>query len=125
MSTPCYSINSMAWRAEDLKAPAANTDVWTPAITGNVVIVGANPVARQRHQIIFNGISFALNQTGYSKRATGLYACMSCYYNLVQANSPVVVAALAGFGRFESANAASPSYCTDGVHKGGSVSCSS
>lgn len=76
---------------EDTKA------VWSPAVTGNVVLIGTDPTLHSGGQpgavtLIQKAVKFAASGTG-----TGLYFCLSCYYNDVDTAD---VAALTPFGTF-------------------------
>jgi VCBS repeat-containing protein len=86
-------------------APAvANRDVWGPAVTGNVIIVGTDPVWNY-----FYGQNLAVNadalyvtqgSIGFasSGNGTGLYASLSCYYSAAPAGTHVDL--LDPFGSF-------------------------
>ncbi len=86
-----------------LALAVANVDVWPAAVTGNVVLVGTDPVFHTRYyprtpaaaQLIGNAIRFASAQAG----RTGLYLSLSCYYANV-GPPPAPVPALSGFGNF-------------------------
>jgi cysteine-rich repeat protein len=73
-------------------------DVWSPAVTGNIVLIGTDPTFHSSSEpgavtLIDNSIKFAASGAG----GTGLYFALSCYYaNVDSAN----VDALAGFGTF-------------------------
>jgi len=63
--------------------------VWSPAITGNVILIGTDPT---RHlgtggaeQLMKNSIQFAAAHTDpMGNHMTGLYFSLSCYYNDVE-----------------------------------------
>jgi hypothetical protein len=80
--------------------PAANTGVWGPAITGNVVLVGTDPVFHYNFtrpdiaQVTYNAIKFAAAKPG----TTGAYISLSCYYHDTAPNTPVPM--LNPFGTF-------------------------
>jgi len=68
----------------------ANKAVWSAAITGNVVIIGTDPVFHSGSQpgaqtLIEKGINFAANEAGQ----TGLYCCLSCYYVEASEGTPL------------------------------------
>ena len=79
-------------------AAIANESVWSPAITGNVLIIGSDPDFHTFNNgvptsVIQNFVNFAGTGTG-----TGLYAALSCVYEGSAANTPVSL--LAGLGTF-------------------------
>ena len=87
----------------DLDAAIANRAVWSPAVTGNMVIVGTDPTfhssfaygsATQGDVVTKSGIAFAADADG----KTGLYAALSCYYHDTAPLTPVPV--LDQFGLF-------------------------
>jgi len=78
---------------------AANAGVWSPAITGNQVVILTDPDFHSHfltapQTLMTNAIGFA----GANAGSTGLYISLSCYYAFTPANTPV--AALAGLGSF-------------------------
>lgn len=78
---------------------AANTGAWSPAITGNTVVILTDPDFHSHFltapaKLMSNAIGFAGSQPG----STGLYVSLSCYYAFATPNTPV--AALAGLGSF-------------------------
>lgn len=82
-------------------AAIANTDVWGPAVTGNVVVIGTDPVfhftfgpGAEIAQVTFNAIKFATSKPG----STGMYISLSCYY--VDAAPMTPVPLLSPFGSF-------------------------
>ncbi len=85
-----------------LAAAEANVGVWSAAVTGNVVLVGTDPVFHIRNypftpagtQLTRNAIRYAASQAGH----TGLYLSLSCYYANAPPLTPVPV--LDGFGNF-------------------------
>lgn len=85
-------------------APAeANPGVWGPAVTGNVVVIGTDPVFHAPEQagalsMIADGIAFAASQSGH----TGAYIDLSCYYAEVSGPTDVpVLDAITPPGSFE------------------------
>jgi len=74
-------------------APAiANQSTWGPDITGNVVLIGADPSFHvvfdgnsSAEQLTADSIQFAAADTGH----TGAYIGLSCYYAFADANTPV------------------------------------
>jgi len=85
-------------------APAeANRTTWTPAVTGNVVVIGTDPVSFPHSgdtsnlagkKLTANGIKFAAGTMG----KTGAYITLSCYYVGASTSTPVPV--LDQFGSF-------------------------
>src|SRR6266478_3522787 len=80
-----------------LTVAEANKATWSAAVTGNVVVIGTDPITHQlqgqANQLTTNAINFAA-----SGAATGLYMSLSCYYFDALANTPVSV--LSDFGNF-------------------------
>lgn len=111
-----HILLSCTWCAAFLSAAIATTAVWSPAVTGNVYVIGTDPVLHSKPQVTNAAIKFVVDQTGYTRPVTGLYVCLSCYYDSTSINSPAVVAVLSGFGTFQSAN---PGSCVNDAHKGG------
>ena len=86
--------------APALTAAELNRTVWSPAVTGNVIVNGTDPVYHAPFQagavtLINRSINFAAAEPG----KTGLYLSLSCYYHAAPANTPVPV--LDQFGPFE------------------------
>jgi hypothetical protein len=81
-----------------LEAPAANASTWAAAVTGNVIVIGTDPVLHsstgQATQLIQQGIDFALADTS----GTGAFITTSCIYHSQPAGT--AVPALDGFGDF-------------------------
>jgi cysteine-rich repeat protein len=81
-------------------AAIANTAVWGPAVTGNVILVGTDPVFHYRFtrpdiaQVTYNAIQFAAAKPGF----TGAYISLSCYYHGTAPLTPVPL--LSPFGSF-------------------------
>lgn len=66
-----------------VSAAVTTADTWGPAITGNVVLIGTDPVFHYRkggvaggETLTAKGIAFALAESG----KTGAYVTLSCYY---------------------------------------------
>ena len=62
-----------------IAAAELNIAAWGPAITGNVVVIGTDPVYHQSQggtQLTNSGIAFAADEPG----ETGAYITLSCYY---------------------------------------------
>ncbi|MDO8282037.1 MAG: hypothetical protein Q7U10_05350, partial [Thermodesulfovibrionia bacterium] len=72
-----------------IASAVANSNVWGPAITGNVIIIGADPsfhYGNDKADILVNrGIAFAVAESG----KTGAYITLSCYYYNSSSNTPV------------------------------------
>ncbi|ORZ31737.1 hypothetical protein BCR44DRAFT_1441814 [Catenaria anguillulae PL171] len=75
-------------------AAQANAAVWGPAITGNVLIDGTDPVLHSKPLLPRGAIKFATDEPG----TTGLYASLSCYYHGTPPATRVEF--LAGVGEF-------------------------
>lgn len=98
-------------------------NIWSPAITGNVIVIGTDPVyhsysfstSDKATTFISNAMKFVVDQSGNAPGVitTGLYACTSCYYNEAPPNT--YVPWLAGLGTFTTRQADS---CYNIVHKG-------
>jgi hypothetical protein len=74
-----------------LRAATRTRDRWTPAITGNVAVLGTDPVFHTQEQrlrgarrLIINGLKYAT-----SSSATGAYLALGCAYAAVSAFTPV------------------------------------
>lgn len=88
-------------RRRYLRAATATRDRWTPAITGNVSVLGTDPVYHVRvsrlrgaRRLIINGLRYAT-----SSSATGAYLALGCSYaGELSAFTPVRL--LSGFGPF-------------------------
>lgn len=89
----CSTLSSAA-------AAIANTGVWGPAVTGNVVVIGTDPVFHWNFtrpdiaQVTFNAIKFATAKPGL----TGAYISLSCYFEGAGPATPVSL--LSPFGSF-------------------------
>lgn len=95
----CTSVSAVA--------PAeANIGVWSPAVTGNVIIDGTDPVLHGKTFLSNGAVAFAAAEAG-----TGLYTSLSCYYHGVAPNTPVPV--LSGLGDFKVRGVG----CYNDVHK--------
>ncbi|HVK37279.1 MAG TPA: hypothetical protein VNA88_02010 [Candidatus Kapabacteria bacterium] len=77
-----------------LAAATANTLTWGPAVTGNIFIIGSDPVLHNKVPVTNAGIAFAIADAN----KTGLYMTLSCYYYDAGAFTPVP--SLAGLGTF-------------------------
>ncbi|MEO7857449.1 MAG: hypothetical protein ABIU76_10630, partial [Gemmatimonadaceae bacterium] len=66
--------------------------IWSPVVTGRIVVVGTDPIYHQFDQtqaltLMTNGIKFAASDPN----ATGLYIALGCTYALTTAETPVSV----------------------------------
>jgi len=79
-----------------LTVAEANKATWSAAVTGNMVVIGTDPITHQlqgqANQLTTNAMNFAA-----SGAATGLYMSLSCYY-FEAVDTPVSV--LSEFGDF-------------------------
>ncbi len=69
-------------------AAIANAAIWGPAVTGNVIIVGTDPVfhlGQGGGQLTTSGVKFAAAAAG----KTGAYIALSCYYHDTSPATPV------------------------------------
>ncbi|MDQ3929513.1 MAG: hypothetical protein M3328_10250, partial [Chloroflexota bacterium] len=69
-------------------AAVANATVWGPAVNGNVIIQGSDPVfhdGQGGHQFSNGAVKFAVDQVG----KTGAYISLSCYYHDTAPFTPV------------------------------------
>ncbi|MDA1061719.1 MAG: hypothetical protein O2895_02235 [Chloroflexi bacterium] len=86
----CSSLSSA-------QAAIDTVDVWSPAIDGNVVIVGTDPsthLGSGGDAVNEKTIAFAVDQAG----TTGALISLGCYYHATAENTPVPL--LDGFGSF-------------------------
>lgn len=90
----CGSLEQVKF-LDDTKA------AWSPAVTGNIILIGTDPgyhatvppIQPGAASLIEGGVSFAAAGNG-----TGLYYCLSCYY---QDSVGATVEELSGLGHFE------------------------
>lgn len=81
-----------------IAAAEANRAVWSPVVTGNIIVIGTDPVY---HSGSIPGAVTLINQgINYAAAAatTGAYIDLSCYYHAAPAGTPVPV--LDQFGAF-------------------------
>jgi hypothetical protein len=80
-----------------LAAAEANRVVWGPVVTGNVIVVGTDPVF---HQSIPGAVTLTNQAINFAADAptTGAYISLSCYYFSAPSGTPVPV--LDQFGSF-------------------------
>ena len=86
----------------NVAAAEANGAVWGSAVSGNVVVIGTDPISGPHSGDPFNeaGNKLTANAIAYAAGATttGMYVALSCYY--VIAEAPTAVPVLAPFGTF-------------------------
>ncbi len=75
-----------------VSAAVSNASVWGPAITGNVIVIGADPMlhfnfgsSSGAKQITDDGIQLATSTPGFP----GAYISLSCYYSQALPNTPI------------------------------------
>jgi uncharacterized repeat protein (TIGR01451 family) len=95
----CSSVGQVA-------AAADTTGIWGPAIDGNVVIDGTDPVFHGRPDWTSRATAFATAAAG----KTGAYVSLSCYYDGASPGTAVPV--LNAFGAFTATGVG----CATGVH---------
>ena len=95
----------------------ATKAIWTPVVTGNVILEGVDNALHASVSVIGadktlkRGIGFAVNDTN----RTGLYYALSCYYDYTApATNATLVPHLTGFGTFMVRNY--QSICFDDAH---------
>jgi len=71
----------------DVQAAADTTAVWGPAIDGNVIIDGTDPVYHNGVELTNGAVRFAADEPG----KTGAYISLSCYYDGTGPMTPVPV----------------------------------
>jgi hypothetical protein len=108
-------------------AATANANVWGPAVTGNVIVIGSDPAfsssfnagpsvglpaaAAAAQLLIKDSIQFASRGAG----KTGAYVSLSCYYSFTNPNTPVPL--LNAFGKNQFAVSGNLSMtCFDNAH---------
>lgn len=85
-----------------LTALNATKTAWTPACTGNVILLGIDNACHAwptngAYKTIYRGIAFAVNDP----TKTGFYYALSCYYDYTApATNATLVPHLTGFGTF-------------------------
>lgn len=78
----------------------ATKSVWSPAVTGNMVIIGTDPSFHAKWYNLTGAIAMmqdAINLVA-SENGTGMYFSLSCYYQA--ASTPVAISALSEIGEF-------------------------
>jgi hypothetical protein len=89
----CTSVGAIA-------AAIANNAVWGPTVDGHVVIIGTDPVFHSglpgAQALIEKSMAFAVSEVG----KTGLYGCLSCYYDGADPGTPVPLLDGLGAGPF-------------------------
>ncbi len=87
----CPGVGTSPW----LNAPTANRGTWGPVVSGNVIVIGTDPVFHQFQggdTLVKNGVAFAASEP----TKTGLYADLSCYYHDTAPGTPVPVLDMLG-----------------------------
>ncbi|OCK79323.1 hypothetical protein K432DRAFT_426610 [Lepidopterella palustris CBS 459.81] len=87
---------------DEIKFLEDTTAVWSPAVQGNIIVIGTDPSFHfgtgKAQTLIDNSINFAAaGKTSAGVPQTGLYLALSCYYNDVDSAK---VDALSYFGDF-------------------------
>ena len=99
-----------------LTALNATKTIWTPAASGNVILMGIDNVCHAfgtngAAKTINRGVAFAVNDP----TKTGFYYALSCYYDYTApATNATLVPHLTGFGTFMTRNY--PDTCFDAAH---------
>ena len=93
-----------------LKAAIANQNVWGPAVTGNVIVMGDHPgisamATTAAQDFVQNALGFAASAQG-----TGAYISLGCYMSAAKLTD---VPLLKPFGRF---SVVQQNGCSDSVH---------
>jgi hypothetical protein len=83
--------------------------VWSPAVTGNVLVIGSDPDFHGKASVVQQLVTFAGSGTG-----TGLYVALSCPLASSSPNTPVPL--LAGFGTFTVEGLEGSSGCSNAAH---------
>lgn len=83
---------------DDVNFLDATKDVWSPAVEGNIILIGTDPGFHSSSRdgaltLIDDGVNFAASGNG-----TGLYYALSCYYDSVDA---ATVDSLSYFGSIQ------------------------
>jgi hypothetical protein len=100
-----------------LAALNSSKAIWTPAVAGNVIIMGIDNTLHASSQIgadktVKRGIGFAVNDP----TKTGMYYAVSCYYDYTApATTPTLVPHLTVFGTFLTRNY--PGSCFNQAHQ--------
>lgn len=103
---------------EQVDAAEANAATWSPAVDGNVIVIGTDEsyhTGGRGEVLTQEGMAFATADPA----KTGAYISLSCYYHYYEpANVPTAVDVLAGFGTFKALRTAaiSPDDCYNDVH---------
>lgn len=93
-----------------LRAAIANQDVWGPAVTGNVIVMGDHPGSSARftttaQDFVQNALQFA-----GAAGSTGAYITLGCY---MSSSKPIDVPVLKPFGQF---SVVQQNGCSDSAH---------
>jgi hypothetical protein len=93
-----------------LKAAIANQDVWGPAVTGNVIVMGDHPGASARFTSTAQDFVQSALQFAGAAGSTGAYITLGCY---MSAATHIDVPVLKPFGQF---SVVQQNGCSDSVH---------
>lgn len=104
----CFQDEDTVWAAG-----IANKQVWSTAITGNVVINGTDPDFHGKSQLVHQSVQFAAAD---SAPGPGLYVSLSCAYHYGEQGDPELVDLLSGLGTFY-VRGVLDSACPNDVHK--------
>jgi hypothetical protein len=94
----------------------ATKTIWTPKVTGNVILEGVDNVFHSSYltgalETITRGVAFSVADTN----RTGMYYALGCYYDYVNpATNATLVTHLTGFGTFMTRNY--PNQCFNDTH---------
>ena len=100
-----------------LAALNSSKSIWTPAVAGNVIIMGVDNALHAislvgADKTVKRGVAFAVNDP----TKTGMYYAVSCYYDYTApATTPTLVPHLTGFGTFMTRNY--PGVCFNLAHQ--------
>jgi uncharacterized repeat protein (TIGR01451 family) len=84
-----------SYSTSSVQAAIDNRSVWSPAVNGNIILIGTDPSFHSKDTVIQNAIRYA----GAIPGKTGLYAALSCYYQSAPAGTAVPL--LDKFGTFK------------------------
>ncbi len=100
-------------------AAESNSTVWSPAVTGKVIVIGTDPTYHTfggvagAQQLVTSGVDFAVSD----KTHTGAYIALSCYYYSVAPGTPVpLLDHLSSFGTFQVQGQSSFVACPEKSH---------
>jgi hypothetical protein len=88
----------------------ANESVWSPAIKGNIFIIGSDPDHHGQQAVVQQAVTFAAG----ASTGTGLYVALSCVYQGSPVNTSIPL--LLGFGSFMVEGAENGGICSNNEH---------